>query len=107
MPVLTGGQAVVKSLIDHGIDTLFGLPGVQNDWLYNALYDERDRIRVIHTRHEQGVGFMALGYSLARGDIALANVVPGPGVLNADIPPALHTNRSPIFCAQKHSLFAP
>ncbi len=83
MPKLTGGQAVVQSLIDHGVDTIFGLPGVQNDWLYNALYDQRDKIRVIHTRHEQGAGYMALGYAMARGDVGIYNVVPGPGFLNS------------------------
>ncbi|MEM7343746.1 MAG: thiamine pyrophosphate-binding protein, partial [Chloroflexota bacterium] len=83
MPQLTGGEAVVKTLLDHGVDTLFGLPGVQNDWLYNALYDAADQIRVIHTRHEQGAAYMALGYALARGDVGVFNVVPGPGLLNA------------------------
>jgi acetolactate synthase I/II/III large subunit len=80
---MTGGQAVVQSLAAHGIRVLFGLPGVQNDWLYNALYDAAGQIRVIHTRHEQGAGYMALGYALATGDIGLCSVVPGPGVLNA------------------------
>ncbi len=83
MTKLTGGQAVVQSLINHGVDTLFGLPGVQNDWLYNALYDHRDEIRVIHARHEQGVAYMALGYALATGGIGVYNVVPGPGLLNS------------------------
>lgn len=80
---LTGGQAVVRSLIKEGVDTIFGLPGVQNDWLYNALYDYRDEIRVIHTRHEQGAGYMALGYHLASGKVGVCNVVPGPGFLNS------------------------
>ncbi len=83
MTKLTGGEAVVQSLINHGVDTLFGLPGVQNDWLYNALYDHRDEIRVIHSRHEQGVAYMALGYALATGGIGVYNVVPGPGLLNS------------------------
>lgn len=83
MPQQTGGEAIVQSLINQGVDTLFGLPGVQNDWLYNALYDRQDEIRVIHTRHEQGAGYMALGYSMARGDIGVYSVVPGPGFLNA------------------------
>ncbi len=82
MPRMTGGEAVVHALIDQGVDTIFGLPGIQNDWLYNALYDARDRIRVIHTRHEQGTAYMALGYAMARGDIGVYNVVPGPGLLN-------------------------
>ena len=80
---LTGGQAVVRSLIKEGVDTVFGLPGVQNDWLYNALYDYRDEIRVIHTRHEQGAGYMALGYNLASGKVGICNIVPGPGFLNS------------------------
>src|SRR5688572_18546434 len=80
---MTGGEAVVSALLAHGIDTLFGLPGIQNDWLYNALYDAGDKIRVIHTRHEQGAAYMALGYALATGDISVFNVVPGPGLLNS------------------------
>jgi acetolactate synthase-1/2/3 large subunit len=80
---VTGGEAVVRSLVAEGVDTLFGLPGIQNDWLYNALYDARDQVRVIHTRHEQGAAYMALGYALASGGIGVYNVVPGPGFLNA------------------------
>lgn len=83
MPKMTGGEAIVQSLIAHGVDTLFGLPGVQNDYLYNALYDARDQIRVIHPRHEQGAGYMALGYALSTGNVGVCSVVPGPGFLNA------------------------
>lgn len=99
MTQLTGGEAAVKTLIAHGIHTLFGLPGVQNDWLYNALHDAQDQIRVIHTRHEQGAGYMALGYTLATGEIGVFNVVPGPGLLNASA--ALATAyglNAPVFC---------
>jgi acetolactate synthase-1/2/3 large subunit len=81
--VMTGGEAAVRSLLANGVTTLFALPGIQNDWLFNALYDHRDRIRVIHTRHEQGAAFMALGAALATGELAVCSVVPGPGVLNA------------------------
>lgn len=73
----------MKALLAQGLDVMFGLPGVQNDWLYNACYDAGGAIRVLHTRHEQGAGYLALGYALARGAPALCNVVPGPGVLNA------------------------
>lgn len=83
MAIKTGGEAVVEALMAQGIDTLFGLPGVQNDWLYNALFDRRDKIKVIHTRHEQGTSYMALGYTQATGKPAVFNVVPGPGILNA------------------------
>ena len=99
MAQLTGGEAVVHTLIQHDIHTIFGLPGVQNDWLYNALYDAKDQIRVIHTRHEQGAGYMALGYAQASGEIGLFNIVPGPGLLNATA--ALATAyglNAPVFC---------
>lgn len=79
----TGGEAVVSSLKAHGLTTIFGLPGVQNDWLYNAFYDARDDFTVIHTRHEQGAGYMALGHTMATGKPSVCNVVPGPGALNA------------------------
>jgi acetolactate synthase-1/2/3 large subunit len=82
MAKLTGGEAIVASLQAHGVHTIFGLPGVQNDFLYNALFDAGDAIRVIHTRHEQGAAYMALGYALSTGGVGVYNVVPGPGVLN-------------------------
>ena len=82
MPKLTGGQAIVKSLLRHNVDTLFALPGVQNDQFFNALHDEGGKIRVIHTRHEQGAAYMALGYSQALGQAGVYSVVPGAGFLN-------------------------
>lgn len=96
---MTGGEAVVASLLAHDVKTLFGLPGIQNDWLYNALYDAGDKIRVIHTRHEQGAGYMALGYAQASGDISVFNIVPGPGVLNASASLATaYGLNAPVFC---------
>ncbi len=83
MEELTGGQAVVRSLIKGGIKQVYGLPGVQNDWLYNAFYDYQDEIKVLHTRHEQGAGYMALGHYLATGENSVYNIVPGPGFLNS------------------------
>ncbi|MCH8926833.1 MAG: hypothetical protein IH924_11985 [Proteobacteria bacterium] len=82
MARMTGGQALVKSLRNHGIDTIFGLPGVQLDGLFNALYDEGNAIRVIHTRHEQGAAYMAFGYAQSSGRVGVYAVVPGPGLLN-------------------------
>ena len=55
---------------------------MQNDYFYNAAYDARDRLRVIHSRHEQGAAYMALGYAQAGNRIGVYNVVPGPGLLN-------------------------
>jgi len=82
MARMTGGQALVKSLRNHGVDTIFGLPGVQLDGLFNALHDEGNAIRVIHTRHEQGAAYMAFGYAQSSGRVGVYTVVPGPGLLN-------------------------
>jgi acetolactate synthase-1/2/3 large subunit len=82
MARMTGGQALVKSLRNNGIDTIFGLPGVQMDATFNALYDEGNAIRVIHSRHEQGAAYMAFGYAHATGRVGAYTVVPGPGLLN-------------------------
>ncbi len=79
---LTGGEAIVHSLHKLGVDTIFALPGVQNDHLFNALHDNPDKIRVIHTRHEQGAAYMAMGYALSLDKPGVYSVVPGPGFLN-------------------------
>lgn len=96
---MTGGQALVASLIGNGIDTLFALPGVQLDGAFDALYGEQDRIRVIHPRHEQAAAYMADGYARSSGKIGACMVVPGPGLLNASA--ALSTAyacNSPVLC---------
>jgi len=80
---LTTAQAVVELLARNGIRELFCLPGVQNDPFFDALYDRTDTIRPIHTRHEQGAAYMALGAAMATGRPAAFAVVPGPGILNA------------------------
>jgi len=64
---MTGGGALVEMLRRNGVDTIFALPGVQNDVLFVALYDAGEGLRVIHTRHEQGAAYMALGAALATG----------------------------------------
>ncbi len=83
MPRMTTAEAVVDSLIRHGIDTVFALPGVHNDPFFDAIARSGGRIRTIHARHEQTAAYMALGAALATGRPAAFCVVPGPGVLNA------------------------
>jgi acetolactate synthase-1/2/3 large subunit len=83
MPLMSGGDAIVRSIVAHGITNLYCLPGVQSDHLFNALFDAGDAIRVVHTRHEQGAAYMALGAALATGRPAAYSVVPGPGFLNS------------------------
>jgi len=82
MQALTTAQAVVSMLELNGIDTLFCLPGVQNDSFFDALYDRTNAIRPIHARHEQACAYMALGYAMASGKPSAYVVVPGPGFLN-------------------------
>jgi acetolactate synthase-1/2/3 large subunit len=77
------GEATVASLIAHGLDTVYALPGVHNDHLFDALQRTSDRMRVVHTRHEQGAAYMALGAALATGKPQAYSVVPGPGLLNS------------------------
>src|SRR5262245_40984806 len=79
---MTTGEATVAALLAHGIDTLYALPGVHNDHLFDALYKAGNRVRTIHTRHEQGAAYMALGAALATGRRQAYAVVPGPGLLN-------------------------
>ncbi len=96
---LTGGQALVQSLKMEGVTTIFGLPGVQLDWAFSALYDEQDSIKVYHTRHEQATAYMADGYARTTGKVGTSLVVPGPGLLNAAA--ALSTAyacNSPVLC---------
>jgi acetolactate synthase-1/2/3 large subunit len=96
---LTGGQALVQSLLREGVDTVFGLPGVQLDWAFDALYEARDRLRVYHTRHEQTTAYMADGYARTTGRPGVCLVVPGPGVLNAGAGLATaYACSSPVLC---------
>jgi len=83
MPRMTTAEAVVESLLAHGVNTLYALPGVHNDHLFDAAHKASDRIRVIHPRHEQTAAYMALGAALATGTPQAFAVVPGPGILNA------------------------
>ncbi|OWV81981.1 hypothetical protein ATY77_01670 [Rhizobium sp. R634] len=79
----TTGQAIARSLVAHGIDTVFGIPGAHMYDFNDALYGAADKIRFIHTRHEQGAAYMAYGYAKSTGRIGAYTVVPGPGVLNS------------------------
>jgi acetolactate synthase-1/2/3 large subunit len=80
---MTTADAVVEGMLAHGIDTIYALPGVQNDFLFEALFRAGERLRVLHTRHEQGAAYMALGAALATGRPSAYAVVPGPGLLNS------------------------
>src|SRR5262245_32605547 len=83
MPVMRTAEPLIEILILHGIDTLYALPVVHNDHLFDAAHGAQGRFRVIHPRHEQTASYMALGAALVTGRPQAFAVVPGPGVLNA------------------------
>jgi acetolactate synthase-1/2/3 large subunit len=82
MPRMTTAEATVDALLRHGIDTLFALPGVHNDHLFDAVHATAGRMRVLHPRNEQTSAYMALGAALATGRPQVYAAVPGPGILN-------------------------
>ena len=81
-PRMTTAEAVVAALLAHRIDTVYGLPGVHNDPLFDALHAARNQVRMLHARHEQTGAYMALGAALATGRPQVFTAVPGPGLLN-------------------------
>jgi len=82
MTKLTTGEVIAKSLTANGVDTVFGIPGAHMYDFNDALARE-EGIRFIHTRHEQGAGYMAYGYARSSGKAGVYTVVPGPGLLNS------------------------
>ena len=94
---LTGGQAVVVALEAHGVDILFGIPGIHTLHLYDALY-QQSRIHHVTARHEQGAGFMADGYARASGKVGVLLTTTGPGAVNALTPLGeAHADSSPVL----------
>lgn len=76
----TLGEALITLLEAHGVELVFGIPGVHTVELYRGL--ARSKIRHVTPRHEQGAGFMADGYARASGKPGVAFVITGPGLLN-------------------------
>jgi acetolactate synthase-1/2/3 large subunit len=92
---LTGAQALIKSLEQEGVDTIFGLPGGAILPVYDPILDSS--IRHILVRHEQGAGHMAEGYALATGRPGVAMVTSGPGATNIVTPIAnAHMDSTPL-----------
>ena len=81
----TGGELIVDGLIKAGVRHAFGIAGVHNLPVYDALA-RRGRIETLVTRHEQGAAFMADGYARVSGRPGVALVTTGPGLTNAVTP---------------------
>lgn len=82
MQKLTGGQAVVCALVSEGVGAVFGIPGVHNLHIYDALIDHPELNHYV-VRHEQAAAFMADGYARATGEVGVVLVITGPGLTNA------------------------
>ena len=110
MPVRTGAQTLVESLVAEGVRTLFGIPGVDTLSVYDAFLDHPE-IRAVNVRHEQSAVFMADGFARATGEVGVALTSGGPGALNTltamstafnDSSPVLHVvNDNPAHVRRK------
>ena len=80
--LLTGAEILIKSLVDEGVDTIFGYPGGAVLNIYDALYKYKDQINHVLTCHEQGASHAADGYSRATGKVGVCLATSGPGATN-------------------------
>lgn len=92
----TAAQLAIATLEAHGVEVVFGVPGVHTLALYDALHDSS--IRHVLSRHEQGAGFMADGYARASGRPGVAIIITGPGITNVATPVGeAYADSSPVF----------
>lgn len=79
---ITGAEALMRSLENEGVETLFGYPGGAIMPVYDALYDHRSKLNHVLVRHEQGAVHAAQGYARVSGKVGCAIVTSGPGAMN-------------------------
>lgn len=80
--IITGGEALMRSLKNEGVDTIFGYPGGSIMPVFDAMYDHRDDFRQVVVRHEQGAVHAAQGYARSSGKVGVCIVTSGPGATN-------------------------
>ena len=96
---LSGAQAIMQSLVEQGVDTIFGYPGGAIMPTYDALYDYQDRLKHILVRHEQGAGHAAQGYARMLNKAGVCMVTSGPGATNLITPIAdAMLDSTPLVC---------
>jgi len=81
--LITGSEALIRSLIKEGVDTIFGYPGGAIMPVYDCLYDHKQELNHVLTRHEQGATHSAQGYARVSGKVGVCVVTSGPGATNA------------------------
>jgi acetolactate synthase-1/2/3 large subunit len=79
---IKGSEAVIRSLMEEGVDTIFGYPGGAIIPVYDALYDYRHKLKHVLTRHEQGAVHAAQGYARVSGKVGVCIATSGPGATN-------------------------
>ena len=79
---ISGSEAVIKSLLEEGVDTIFGYPGGAIMPIYDALYDYDKQVTHYLTRHEQGAIHAAEGYAKVTGKVGVCFATSGPGATN-------------------------
>src|SRR5512145_2052360 len=79
---IKGSEAVILSLLNEGVDTIFGYPGGAIMPIYDALYDYHDRLKHILVRHEQGAIHAAQGFARVSGRTGVVFATSGPGATN-------------------------
>lgn len=79
---MTGAQIIVETLIEQGVETVFGYPGGQVLNIYDELYKNSGRLNHVLTAHEQGAAHAADGYSRATGKVGVVIATSGPGATN-------------------------
>jgi len=79
---ITGSEALLLSLIEEGVDTIFGFPGGAIMPVYDLLYDYKDKINHILVRHEQGAAHAAQAYAMVTGKTGVCFATSGPGATN-------------------------
>ncbi|WP_308780003.1 biosynthetic-type acetolactate synthase large subunit [uncultured Clostridium sp.] len=80
--IITGAEILIKTLLDEGVDTIFGYPGGAVLNIYDELYKYRDEITHVLTAHEQGASHAADGYARATGKVGVCLATSGPGATN-------------------------
>lgn len=96
---LTGAQAIMQSLVEQGVTTIFGYPGGAIMPTYDALFDYQDRLKHILVRHEQGAGHAAQGYARMLNKAGVCMVTSGPGATNLITPIAdAMLDSTPLVC---------
>ncbi len=79
---ITGSEAVILSLLEEGVDTIFGYPGGAIMPIYDALYSYQDKVNHLLVRHEQGAAHAAQGYARVTGEVGVCFATSGPGATN-------------------------